>query len=86
MANANKVSLQVYSDASGAPAVYECNGFRFQFDMLGEVKVNLLNSGSAYVSRKALKIAREACITAYCTELSYLSSEWFHANAAMYGQ
>jgi hypothetical protein len=86
MASANKVSLQVYSDGSGAPAVYECSGFRFQFDMLGEVKVNLLNAGSAYVSRKALKIAREACVTAYCTELSHQSAEWFHANAAMYAE
>lgn len=78
-------TFEVYPDASGAPAVLSYNGFKFSFDMLGQVKSNRLG----HVSGKERATARKAAISvlekAYQELLKkHTDSEWMDNNKKMY--
>lgn len=76
-------SIQVYSDASGCPAVISCGSYVYAFDMLGEIKQNLLKP--VYGSRKESKIASSRCLAAYKKELAkHVDAEWLARNATLY--
>lgn len=76
-------TIEIYADASGAPAVLRYNGYAFAFDCLGEIKCNHI--APRYGSRLACKVAQQICEREYRALLdANTSPEWRAANAAMY--
>jgi hypothetical protein len=74
--------MDVMSDASGAPAVLQYDGLIYRFDMLGELKRELLGGTG---TRVASRIALEVCTHAYVTLLeTRVDAAWREANARMY--
>jgi len=77
-------SFDRMDDASGAPAVLECDGFVFAFDMLGEMKLRLIGGSG---SRTASKVARDVCAHAYLTLLeTRVELAWREKNIRMYDE
>jgi hypothetical protein len=78
-----RVTVQVFSDASGAPAVVSYGRYTFAFDTLGAVKCNLVKPVSG--SRIEHKIALNVCTKAYMAARdSVVDAAWLARNAAMY--
>lgn len=77
-------TFNVMTDASGAPAVISYGGYAFAFDVLGEIKCNLIRP--MYGSRLESKIALDICTAAYraCLKLKTIREGWLDANRAMY--
>lgn len=76
---------QVYSDASGAPAVLAHRGFVFALDMLGEVKLRLIGGDGMTGTRVRSKIARDLCLHAYLTLLdARVDDDWRERNVRLY--
>lgn len=75
----------VYPDASGAPAVLAYRGFAFALDMLGEVKLRLIEGSNMIGTRIQSKVARDACLTAYLALLDERVDEsWRERNVRLY--
>ena len=76
-------TIEIYADASGAPAVLRYNGYAFAFDCLGEIKCN--NIAPRYGSRHACKVAQKICEREYRALLAAnTTEEWRTANAVLY--
>lgn len=73
--------FMVHTDASGAPAVYWCDGFMFTFDCLGKVMGWDRNArGPRHLRRRAFAL----CLWAYRKDLAAATSpEWHAANCAL---
>jgi hypothetical protein len=80
-------SFDVMPDASGAPAVIECNGIRWAFDMLGTLKTNQLGASSGFVPRGMIKASKASSEATYRGELlRRVDAQWLAANVAMYSE
>jgi hypothetical protein len=77
-------SFTTYEDFSGAPAVISYGRHTFAFDLLGEVKCNLLKP--VYGSRVESKIALDVCSKAYRELLATLPAEYRRGNEVMYSK
>lgn len=75
------VQVQIYDDASGAPATVTYGRYTFAFDTLGEVKCTLIKP--VYGTRVENKIALDMCTKAYMSARK-VSAEWLARNAEMY--
>lgn len=76
-------TIEIYTDASGAPAVLRYNGYAFAFDCLGEITCN--NIAPCYGSRRACKVAHQICEREYRALLdANTTAEWRAANIALY--
>ena len=79
------LNLSHYADASGAPAVLECGGYRFACDMLGEVKLNLLASPG--LGRVQGRIAAARVREHYMRAVREIAGEgWIAANRKLYSE
>lgn len=78
-------SFEVMADGSGAPAVIAAGGLRWSLDILGELKMNRLGTGSGFIARGLITASKASAEAAYRGELARrVGGEWFTANAAMY--
>lgn len=76
------VSLEIYADASGAPALIQIGGFRFSCDLLGEIKLNLVGGPSGRTENRIAADRARAFYRATLDEKT--TAEWRAANAALY--
>lgn len=78
---AKVTSIEIYTDASGAPALVACAGFVFACDCLGTIRVNLVSGGARKPSKRVLGMVRWA----YGKALDDATDDgWRAQNRAMY--